>query len=949
MKQRTLGPTASHFGGSIFILFFTLCCPATTCTESEGPTRALGLFKPGVPTELEAGFIDPPAISRPQCWWQCFGSPFTKDEIKRQLTEFKNKGMGGVTIKDTTDMPRDKNTEHIKNIRFMSEEWLDMYKYIVDECTRLGLICRSRMGSGWNAGGPWVTDELASQNLSYTKSKIVQGPCQYSAKIPIQDGKPNLEEMKKDEAFVIAVNDSNKTSVVLTEKVNERLELNWSVPQGKWEIISFYPTLSEIKVRSASTSGQGLHHDHLSEAGTDLQIENVAVPMLNKLGAFDNTAFDGFNLDSWELGNPTWTSGLRKIFKDRCGYDPVGYLHYLRYIKLSKMGRHDAIEPSISDEGLRFIYDYRTTVSDLIIKTHYRRINQWCRKHGVALEAQAGGPAAVPNDLLCAQGSVSVPMGEFWMDVEKKHPITVVKIASSAAHTYGQRLVGMESFTSLINQFEISPQDMKRRVDEAFLLGGNYITLAVVEYSPQEAGLPGWVHGAGPHINHCQTWWAMVKGFMDYLSRGCFMLQSGRNVSDVAVYCSFRKPKIHGIWESPWKDGLEGHSNKFAFDYVNDDLIQNHMRSENGRIVLDSGATYQLLYIHPNHNGTIPLATMQKIRDIVHSGVTVVWAGPVPERCPSLIEYPKRDEQLRRIVQDLWNDKKLIKIQEHNYELLVPFLENSPNPPGWQIPENNTTLRFVHRKTKSANLFFVVNRADQPVESQVLFRVTNRMPELWILESGEIQPVAYDKSNEGIKVNIKLPAYGSAFVVFRKNSIGAPSQKSFMGKLSKAIEINGKWVLNFPKGQQMPEQIVIDKLESWTDMKDPGIRHFSGIGIYKTTFRCDKEAFRSKIASEIDLGIVAEVGRVFLNDKEVGVCWHSPYRLDISGLLKEGENKLEVHVANLWHNRLVGDAMLPVGKRVTQMAPESRYNWFKNKKLLQSGLLGPVRIEFNIP
>ena len=50
------------------------------CTETDGPTRALGLFKPGEAVALEEGFRDPPAISRLQCWWQCHGSAFTKAE-----------------------------------------------------------------------------------------------------------------------------------------------------------------------------------------------------------------------------------------------------------------------------------------------------------------------------------------------------------------------------------------------------------------------------------------------------------------------------------------------------------------------------------------------------------------------------------------------------------------------------------------------------------------------------------------------------------------------------------------------------------------------------------------------------------------------------------------------------------------------------------------------------
>ena len=95
---------------------------AAACTETSGPTRALGLFKPGRPVALDEGFRDPPPISRVQCWWQCHGSAFTKAEITRQLEEFKAKGFGGVTVKDTLAMPRDQKTAHVKDIPFMSPQ-----------------------------------------------------------------------------------------------------------------------------------------------------------------------------------------------------------------------------------------------------------------------------------------------------------------------------------------------------------------------------------------------------------------------------------------------------------------------------------------------------------------------------------------------------------------------------------------------------------------------------------------------------------------------------------------------------------------------------------------------------------------------------------------------------------------------------------------------------------
>ncbi len=91
----------------------------------------------------------------------------------------------------------------------------------------------------------------------------------------------------------------------------------------------------------------------------------------------------------------------------------------------------------------------------------------------------------------------------------------------------------------------------------------------------------------------------------------------------------------------------------------------------------------------------------------------------------------------------------------------------------------------------------------------------------------------------------------------------------------------------------------------------------------------------------LDLGTVREVAEVRLNGKNLGILWKPPYRVDLAGAVRPGANRLEVRITNLWPNRLIGDAALPVEKRFT-------YATFQPYKpgdpLLDSGLLGPVTL-----
>jgi len=910
----------------------------TTCTQTAGPTRALGLFKPGQPVDLVEGFRDPPPISRAQCWWQSHGSAFTKEEITRQLEEFKTQGMGGVTVKDTLAMPRDEHTAEIRDIPFMSPEWLDLFTHVVSECGRLGLICRCRLGSGWNAGGPWVTPELSSQVLAFASLDPLAGPTTYRGPIPTgDDHQPTLAALKSGEAFVLAVSADWKT-IDLSRQVDAGRRLDWQVPEGTWTLTACYAAPSMMEVKSASPSGGGLHHDHLSAAGTDLQLRHVAEPILAKLGDPASTAFDGFNCDSWELGKPTWTPGLRNIFLERCGYDPVPYLPALAEVEDDRF--HAArLKAKLPEKQQRFLYDFRTVISDLIVETHYARISDWCRGHGICFEAEAGGPHTIPNDFLSGQGAVDIPMGEFWM-----HQWSHVKLASSAAHAYGKRLVALESFTETRNHFAIRPALMKQRVDEAFLLGGNYLTMAVAEYSPAAAGRPGWVHNAGPHLNHCQTWWPMARPFFDYLARCCFLLQSGRNVAQVAVYHTFRSDPT-GLWVSPKDDDLANRPKQFAFDYVNDDLVQHRMRVSDGRIVLDSGASYQVLYVIPTHEPTMPLATLAKIKELAEQGATVVWAGERPTRCPGLKDFPACDEKLRKMAAELWRSGRVKVVPRHDYAQLIPILEQGAHPPAWRIT-GDPPLRFVHRRAGEADIFFVVNRATWPVETPVTFRITDRSPELWDPDTGAIIPAAFEKVADGVLVDLRLPALASTFVVFHPGAAAQPQRPAATGPVPEPIPIDQRWEVAFPAGGGAPPVVTFDELKSWSEMPQDGVRYFSGIATYRTTFTCPGNAARSGHPAVLDLGRVAEVCEVRLNGRRAGIAWHPPYRLDVTGALRPGENRLEVSVANLWHNRIVGDAALPKAERVTRMVPETHYQRMRDRKLIDSGLMGPVRIVF---
>ena len=83
------------------------------------------------------------------------------------------------------------------------------------------------------------------------------------------------------------------------------------------------------------------------------------------------------------------------------------------------------------------------------------------------------------------------------------------------------------------------------------------------------------------------------------------------------------------------------------------------------------------------------------------------------------------------------------------------------------------------------------------------------------------------------------------------------------------------------------------------------------------------------------------MAKVKINGKYAGGCWTAPYRVNISGLLKEGENTVEIDVVNKWGNRLIGDAFLPFQQRKVRSYSTT---WTPEMPLQPSGLIGKTAI-----
>jgi hypothetical protein len=272
-------------------------------------------------------------------------------------------------------------------------------------------------------------------------------------------------------------------------------------------------------------------------------------------------------------------------------------------------------------------------------------------------------------------------------------------------------------------------------------------------------------------------------------------------------------------------------------------------------------------------------------------------------------------------------------------------------------------VRYAHRTLPGLEIYFVANRSDLLINTNLNFRADHGMPELWNPITGEIRKLENFSRKAGLtSIGMKFEPHESFFVLFNSENMDVSSKttaKNFPDKKT-LLMLDGTWKLLFDPKCGGPGEIIFDRLEDWTKREEEGIKYYSGTAVYQKNFTLSKEMISSGHPVFIGLGEVNYMARVRLNGTEIGTLWTVPWNLEITNAIREGNNQLEISVVNLWPNRLIGDEKYPFdgiskGKwpewllqnspRNSQRSTFATYSFYKkDAPLLKSGLIGPVCI-----
>jgi hypothetical protein len=577
-------------------------------------------------------------------------------------------------------------------------------------------------------------------------------------------------------------------------------------------------------------------------------------------------------------------------------------------------------------------------MADLLASEHYGTVAKIAHEHGLKVYGEAlEDRRPMLGDDLTMRSHTDVPMAALWTYPADAGPratyIGDMKGAASVAHIYGQNVVAAESMTAAFSPWAFAPHDLKKFIDLEFVSGVNRPVIHTSVHQPLDDKQPGFsLFIFGQYFNRHETWAEMAKPWVDYMARNGFMLQQGRNFADVAYFIGEERPITQLYTDNALGDLPRG----YAYDFVNGDILINQLSVQGGELTARSGARYRVLYLGGDSQRMTP-PVLKRLAALAEAGATIVGKAPVAS--PSLSDDPKA---VAAVIHRLWSGQPVTKVgagRVINGADPAAALRGIGIGPDFGAGEtrDGREVLFLHRRLKDGDTYFVDNRKDRPERFEASFRVTGKTPEIWRAETGAAEPVSYRIEGGRTRVSLEMRPYDSFYVVFRKPA--AKSAQVVRQPSWRALQtLGGGWEVTFKPGRGAPASARLERLASLSESADPAIRYFSGIATYRKTFRVD--AISAGRKTLLDLGAIGDIAEVSVNGAPLGTAWQAPYRVDVSKALRPGENQVEVRVADLWVNRLIGDKQ-PGAKPIT-FTTAPTYN--ADAPLRPSGLIGPVTL-----
>jgi hypothetical protein len=819
----------------------------------------------------------------------------------------------------------------------------------------------------------------------------------------------------------------------LSGKMDRHGRLDWDIPSGKWTVLRIGHTSTGKTNHPAPAESLGLECDKLSKKAIEVHFASYLGKLVADQAAVGAKGLKMAHVDSWETGSQNWTPEFREEFQRRHGYDPLTWLPVFtgRAVESSEASERflwdlrrtvaDLLLENYAGHLRELSHQHGLTLSiegygsgpyddvaygacaDVPMCEMWTGTPAWWDQLLSYSKEMASSAHVYGRPILASETFTAEPENAKWQN----HPFRLKPIADLV-------------FSLGVNRIAIHRYSMQPWLD-------------------RKPGMT--MGPFGVQYERTNTWWELTRPWHTYLARCQHLLQQGQFIADVAYLGSENAPQSYSKREWLDPAAPAGYDFDFIppeallkYAAVRDGRLTLETGMSYRLLVLPPGRTMTpallrkikelveagATLVGPRPSRSPSLAGYPHCDVQVQELAAELWGD-----CDGVSVTENRYGQGRVV----WGRP------------LAEVLAGMGAPPDFACHDLTVgdQLRYVHRQISGDDLYFVANAIPEARSFLGRFRVVGKRPELWWPDTGRIEPAAmWDERDGCTPIPLTLDPCGSVFVFFRSSApahvdrivsvrhggveisglapavvpeiqlqqqagaitvnAGATGEylievsqpgvyelktadghtlKVQVAALPPTIEIEGPWELEFPAGWGAPPRVTLERLISWTDHPESGVKYFSGTATYRRRFELPANMLRGDGRLYLDLGRVAVIAQAKLNGHDLGVLWKPPFRAEITEVVHARENDLELSITNLWPNRLIGDDHMPADcewvppstpRNLTphtwgaaldhwpqwllenKPGPTGRLtfttwkHWSKDDPLLKSGLLGPVRI-----
>jgi hypothetical protein len=940
--------------------------------------------------EIYQQFQRPDTTYRPMVRWWWPGGDVQDAELRREIEELDHAGFGGAEIQAlfmnfNANMPEDQ-LARLKD--FGTPRFFQHVRAAVDEARGRGFWIDFTFTSGWPfGGGEAVTPERSITGLWYSETAALGGErFHQKLKLPAVSSSPignyvhmmlgdpttpdtsEWQDRLKGRTKTIAVlafrvqppqtesspnpmlaatptvKESGKldlgSKVDLSNKMAEDGMLDWQPPPGDWRIFVFRQVALDDRVMGGAWPGPELILDHLNREAFDAYAKQLGDPLSRALSDRFGDGLRALFCDNIEIpAELYWSDDFLQEFENRRGYALTPYFPLIIQFGYGNPYNPQTSKPLYDSPGIGAAIrrDYWKTVGELLTERFYQPLVGWASEHRLLTRLQAH---ASPTDLLRVYGLAAIPETE---QLAGNGTFDFNKVASSAADLYGRKIVSSESFASPGDPFWTTPESLKQNTDKLIVAGVNEIVYHGYPYVRDDRAFPGWgpfntgtLVSFASFMNSRNTFWPFIPRINAYITRLQYVSQTGTAVNPIAVldtrmgydntrmgYDATRKD------DPPITQALVQAG--YGFNHINFDALLTG-KVEEGELVTVGGAHFRAVVL--NDTAWLDATAAEFLVKAAQQGVAVIFIGRLPTESEGFKDHDAESKKVREAVVKILASSRGKRVQ--TVADLIPVLNAQVTPNVKYL--KGPALPFIEKKLGSLVAFFFRNPEASAITVELEVSASGS-PELWDPWTGGAAPYGnFQRTQYSTRVTLSLQSHGSALLVFDPTDQHPPTS-DFRPGSEEAIPVDGPWSFHAvgrdSDGRELSVSRQVPQLIDWS--KDEGLKEFSGRGTYATHLRIPRKSLAPDIHISLDLGEVRDVAEVTVNGKNAPSLLMPPYIVDVTKLVRPGDNAIEIRVINSLSNAasarpLVIPSIAPGMPTAPAYVPRS------------SGLLGPVKI-----